>query len=48
MRGVCEGAQRELAHLLDQQAAHNEQVAQLTEKLKVSVSESSQTCHDCR
>ncbi|KAK3860208.1 hypothetical protein Pcinc_033728 [Petrolisthes cinctipes] len=39
MRGVCEGAQRELAHLLDQQAAHNEQVAQLTEKLKLAEEE---------
>lgn len=36
MKEVCESSQKELAELLEKQAVQNEQVLQLTEKLKVS------------
>ncbi|MPC82693.1 hypothetical protein E2C01_077373 [Portunus trituberculatus] len=35
MKEICESSQKELADLLEKQAAQNEQVIQLTEKLKV-------------
>lgn len=40
MKEVCETTQKELVDLLEKQTAQNEQVAQLTEKLKVTTNTS--------